>query len=214
MIIKFILIDNSCIDNQNYCKKCHPLTNECIKCITDNFLPNNEGGCTGKCTIGKNYCNKCDLEEKLCIECQENFYSDNVGGCSIVPNCESSYNGICNKCKEDFILIGDDNGFKICKNKNSIDFKNCKTINMKTGLCQECNEGFYLNTGDFKCSSTENCYESTFGVCDSCSDGYYLIKNEEKCQSIGDSFVYCKQTIDGKTCDLCKNNYYLAEDGQ
>ena len=41
-----------------------------------------------------------------------------------------------------------------------------------------------------------------------------MIKNEEKCQLIEDSFVFCKQTIDGKTCDLCKNNYYLAEDGQ
>jgi len=214
IIIKFILIHNSCIDNQNYCKKCHPLTNKCIICKTDNFFPNNEGGCTGKCTIGKNYCNKCDLEEKLCIECQSNFYSDNVGGCSIVPNCESSYNGKCNKCKEEFILIGDDNGFKICKDKNSLDFKNCKTINKKTGLCQECNEGFYLNTGDFKCSSTENCFKSTYGICESCSDGYYFEKKMEKCILIEDSFAYCKQTIDGKNCDLCKNNYYLAEDGQ
>ena len=215
VIIKLVILDNSCIENQNYCKKCHPLTNECIKCISDNFIPNNKGGCTGKCQIGKNYCNKCDSEGKLCLECQSNYYPDKVGSCSIVANCESSYEGICNKCEEDFILIGDEvKGFKFCKSKNSVDFKNCQKINTKNGLCEECKEGYFLNKGDFKCTSIENCYESTFGICDSCVDGYYLNKNKELCQQISDLFVYCKQTLDEKNCDKCNFNYYLAEDGQ
>ena len=213
LIIKTIFSDNTCIENNNYCKKCHPLTNKCIKCVSDNFIPNKDGGCTGKCILGKNYCNKCDLEGKLCIECQSNFYPDKVGGCSLVPNCESSYEGICVKCEDEFILIGEDKGMKVCKSKNSLDFKNCKKINYKNGLCQECNEEFYLNKGDFKCSLIENCYESTFGICDSCAEGYILIKNKEICQKSSD-FVYCKHTIDERNCDICKNNYYLAEDGQ
>ena len=214
LIQEIFFSENHCIENENYCKKCHPLTNKCIKCVSDNFIINDEGECQGKCIFGKNYCNECDLEEKLCKTCQANFYPDNVGGCSIVPNCESSYEGKCVKCQEEYLLIGEDNGFKICKNKNSLDFKNCKIINNLTGLCKECEEGFFLNSGDFKCSKTENCYETIFGVCSSCKEGYYLIKKEEKCEQSSEKFVHCKQTIDEINCDICNNNYYLAEDGQ
>ena len=214
LIIKIVFSDNLCIENKNYCKKCHPLTDLCIKCVSDNFIINNEGGCTGKCIVGRNYCNECNSEETLCNTCQPNFYPDKVGGCSIVPNCESSYEGKCVQCEEDYILIGDDNGFKICKNKNSLDFKNCKIINVITGLCDECENGYYLNGGDLKCSQTENCYEIVFGICSSCIEGYYLDKVKDKCVKIKDKFVYCQETIDGINCDVCKNNYYFSEDGQ
>ena len=214
LIIKIIFSQNICKETENYCRKCHPLTNQCIKCVSDNFIINDKGGCTGKCIPGKNYCLECDLEEKLCKLCQENFYQDKVGGCSIVPNCEYSYNGKCEECKEDYILIGSDNGFKICKDKNSIDFKNCRLINNITGLCNECNDGYYLNSGDFKCSETNNCFESIFGICSSCIEGYYLNKKTQKCYNATEKFVYCKITIDEKNCDICNNNYYLAEDNQ
>ena len=213
-LTKSIISEKTCIENKNYCKKCHPLTNECIKCVSDNFIVNNEGGCTGKCKLGKNYCNECDEEEKLCKMCQSNFYPDKVGGCSLVSNCESSYEGKCMQCEEGYILIGQDNGFKICKNQNSLDFKNCKTINNINGLCEECEAGFFLNAGDFKCSQTNNCYNSIFGICSSCIDGYYLNKKNEKCEKVSDKFIHCKQTLDEQNCDICDSNYYLAEDGQ
>ena len=214
IIIKTILSDNLCIDNKNYCKKCHPLTNKCIKCISENFIINSDGGCTGKCSSGKNYCNECDEEEKICRECQSNFYPDKVGGCSIVPNCKASYMGKCIECEDNYILIGEEIGFKICKNRNSFDFKNCKVINNVSGLCKECENGFYLNQGDFKCIQTENCKESIFGICISCIEGYYLNKKNGKCDQASNKFFYCKQTVDEINCDICNENYYLAEDGQ
>ena len=214
LIIEIAFTQNICVDNENFCEKCHPLTNQCIKCITDNFIINEEGECTGRCKAGKNYCDECDLDEKLCKICQEGFYQDKVGGCSITPNCEYSYNGKCLQCDEDYILIGNDNSFRICKDKNSIDLKNCIDINNQTGLCNQCEDGYYLNSGDYKCSKTQNCYESIFGICSSCEKGYYLNKREEKCIKADEKLVYCKITLDGNNCDVCYNNYYLAEDGQ
>ena len=65
------------------------------------------------------------------------------------------------KCKENFFLT--DNN--ICKYLNSEDFNNCKFINYNTGFCEECNEGYFLNSGDFHCNEIENCYNSIYGIC-------------------------------------------------
>ena len=214
-LIKIIILYPICTENKKNCAKCHPFTNLCLKCITDNFIPDENGGCIGKCTPGKNYCNKCDKDNKLCIECEtENYYPDKVGGCSYTDNCESSYKGTCLKCNDNYALIGQNNGIKLCKNKNNDDFLNCKSINSKNGLCSGCNKGYFLNKGDFKCIETENCGYSLLGQCISCAEGYYLNKKNERCQKIEDVFYNCKQTLDEKNCYICDENYYLAEDGQ
>ena len=213
--INSIISNPKCEENKNNCEKCHPLTNICIKCISDNYIPDKNGGCIGICIPGKNYCNECDNEANLCIKCLDmNYYPDKIGGCSYTNNCESSYNGTCLKCIDNFVLIGENNGIKLCKNKNNEDFKNCKKINNKNGLCSECNKGYYLNKGDFKCIEKENCGFSLLGECISCAEGYYLNKKNNKCERIDNSFYNCKQTIDGKNCDICNENYYIADDGQ
>ena len=40
---------------------------------------------------------------------------------------------------------------------------------------------YFLNNGDKHCSKTENCTYSSFGICEYCNDGYYLSKKEELC---------------------------------
>ncbi len=105
VIFQIIYSLPNCIEKQNNCQKCNPLTNLCIKCQADNYFPDEDGGCQPKCNIGKNYCNLCDEDQKLCILCEEGYYPDKIGGCSYITNCETSYKGKCLTCIEDFMLI-------------------------------------------------------------------------------------------------------------
>ena len=213
-IYKSILSQTSCKEKENYCEKCNPLTHLCIQCVYDTFVPDNQGGCSGKCKLGKNYCNECDNVEKICKKCEEGFYEDTIGGCSITQNCEISYKGKCEKCTKGYILVGEEKSFKICKSLNSDDLKNCKIVNNVNGLCNECEEGYFINKEDYKCTKTENCNESIYGVCSSCINGYYLNIKKQICEKIENSFFNCKQTLDEVNCDICNKNYYLSEDGQ
>ena len=54
-------------------------------------------------------------------------------------------------------------------------------INYSNRLCDNCEEGYFLNKGDYKCTKIENCYESIYGVCSSCIDNYYLIIKKGIC---------------------------------
>jgi len=213
--LNIFISTQTCNENKNNCLKCHPLTNLCIKCISDNLIPDDNGGCSLKCTLGKNYCLECDFEENLCIKCEDdNYYPDNSGGCTYTNNCELSIRGECIKCNDNYVLVGEKEGIKICKNKNNDDLKNCNEINTKNGLCEKCENGYFLNKGDFKCIKTENCGYSLFGICVSCAEGYYLNKKKDICQKIENLFYGCKQTLEEKNCDICNENFYLAEDGQ
>jgi len=212
-ISNIVAISPSCTENKNNCQKCNPITNLCVICLEDNYIPDNDGGCTPKCTLGKNYCNKCDNYEKLCTSCEYGYFPDEIGGCSFSENCQSSYKGKCLECKKNYVLIGEEN-LKVCKNLYSEDLKHCKSINTINGLCNECEIGYFLNKGDFKCSDSGNCLESLFGICTTCIEGYYLNKVKQKCIKIENSFFNCKQTIDDIICDKCNDYYYLAEDGQ
>ena len=97
---------------------------------------------------------------------------------------------------------------------NSDDLKNCKKVNNITGLCNICEEEYFMNKGDNKCIKIKNCYESIYGICSSCIEGYYLNIKKGICEKIENSFFNCKQTIDEINCDICNKNYYLSEDGQ
>ena len=108
-----IIISNPiCIENKNNCLKCHPLTNLCLKCNSDNLIPNDNGGCSSICTLGKNYCLECDFENNLCTKCEDNnYYPDKSGGCSYTNNCEIS------------ISYNDSNGNPLTENAITIDYE-------------------------------------------------------------------------------------------
>ena len=213
-LIIFVIIQTSysqpfCKEREKNCLKCNGLTNLCVKCSADNYFPDKNGGCEPKCVIGKNYCNLCNEDETLCKSCEPGYSEDKIGGCSYTTNCKNSYKGKCLTCLEDFFLV-QENGF--CKSKNTEDLKNCKTISNINGTCVECKDGFYLNEGDFKCSDTQFCYESTYGVCTSCIFGYYINKKVDKC--VKADIPNCKQTLDGINCDKCNDEYFLSENYQ
>jgi len=217
-IIFALLIVNAlsqkCVEDDNFCKKCDLLTDLCNQCKFNNLIPDDKGGCTGakKCELGKNYCDECNGEEKLCKSCEIGYFPDENGGCSYTNNCEISYNGECFKCKDNFILVGDKNHLKICKSISTQDLKNCKKINITNGLCDECEENFFLNYEDKKCSKTSNCSKSNYNFCSECISGFYLDIRLNKCIKQENQFLHCKQTLDGKLCDKCDDNYYIDEE--
>ena len=216
-ISKIFLFKSLCEEGVNNCSKCNPLTKLCIECIKTVYIPDDKGGCENskKCIPGKNYCNECNSEKNLCKECEDGYFPDENGGCTYTINCEISEKGKCLKCKENFILIGEENyfkqGIKICKSLNLEILKNCETINMDTGICTACKQGYYLGERDQKCSYTEFCTESIFGACTRCNFGYYLNKIEQKCIEQNGIFEHCKESLDGKTCNKCDDDYYFDE---
>ena len=210
----------TCEENLNHCVKCNPVTNLCLRCDLEIYTPDEFGGCknSNHCEMGKNYCLECTEKEDLCKTCEVGYFPDENGGCSYTDNCLISYKGNCLECSENFILIGnkmeEENGFKFCKFNSSIDFINCKNINTTTGYCDECEENYFLNVGDKRCTKTPNCYESLYGVCTECNSGFYLNKKEGECKRKEYPFVLCKETIDGENCEKCDDDSFMAEDGK
>ena len=233
ILINVIICSPSCKIGQNHCSKCNPVTKLCVKCEKDIYIPDAIGGCENskKCIKGNNHCNECNEENNLCNICEKGYYPDENGGCSYSDNCEISYQGKCLKCKNNFILMGQDKymhiergyiyygdmhieineGTQICKSLVSEDLKNCKKINGLLGTCEECDEGFYLNSGDKKCTIVENCYKSSFGKCKLCNNGFYLDLRENKCLKQNEIFQNCKQAINENECDLCEEDFYFDE---
>ena len=215
LIFNYIQLSPLCKEGLNNCKRCDPLTNLCVKCDLDIYSPDEKGGCSplGKCLSNKNYCQECDDEEKNCKNCEVGFYPDSNGACSFIKNCEISYKGYCLKCIQDYILIGEEQGIKICKYLYSEDLQKCEIINNKTGLCDTCEKDYFLNSGDKKCSEIENCYESIYGRCLSCNRGFYLNIKTGSCNYQYGSLLFCKETIDGKKCDKCDDDFFFDEKG-
>ena len=188
IIFQKVITEPKCIELKNNCIKCHPTNNLCIRCNHDIFTPDQNGGCEyfKNCVLGQNYCEICNPEENICQKCPDGYFPDEYGGCSYTFNCEISYRGECLKCKEDYILIGQNDpfseGLRLCKSLFSEDFKFCDKIDTEKGKCIKCKEGYYLNESDKKCCPTKNCKESIYGVCQNCILNYYLDRRSNECK--------------------------------
>ena len=211
--ISLSLTESTCKEGYKNCAKCHPITKLCVKCDKNIYSLNKNGECepSKKCNLGENYCLECSEEGTICHNCDEGYYPDENGGCSYSENCQISYQGKCLKCKKDYFLNFE---LGICKSSNSEDFRNCKKVNSNTGLCQECEEDYYLNDADKRCTDTKNCSESSFGICTKCVSGFYLDKKNKGCKKQRDIFNHCQLSINGKSCDICDNDYFFDEGGK
>ena len=215
LIYKTISSSQLCIPNSNNCLKCNPLTKMCAICNNPEiYIPDNNGGCIGKlkCFSGKNYCNECDEKNELCQKCENGYYPDEYGACTYTENCKISYKGECINCKENYIKVGKNGEFGICKYLSLEDFKHCKNINYEKGYCEQCEDNFYL-TSEKKCIRTNNCKESIFGNCVECQYGYYYNRKEDKCEPKSLNYTFCKQSLDNKNCEICNYNNYFDENG-
>ena len=202
-----------CSNNHNFCSKCNNSTNLCEKCEKPEILiPDENGGCKGikKCIKGKNNCQECDIDGKLCKKCQDNYYSDENGGCSSTSECEISYKGQCIKCKDKYILLG--NQTKICKSLLTEEYENCLEFD-ENGYCISCKEGYELQFGDHKCIKLHHYKESILENSISCLPNYYYNINEKKCLLKENELIYCKKSLDGKKCEECDEGYYFDENG-
>ena len=199
-----------CKEGSKNCAKCNPVTKSCIKCDKDIYTLNIKGECepSKKCELGYNYCVQCDEKGKLCKECDIGYYPDENGGCSYSDNCKISYQGKCLNCNADYVLLSE---VGVCKSANCEDYQNCKKIS--NGICKECNEGYYLNSVDKRCISTKNCTESSFGICKKCVTGFYLDKKDNECKEQKDVLNHCQLSANGKTCEICDDNYFLDQEG-
>ena len=215
LVFFFLLISFSnqiCKNYVNHCQKCDPSTDLCLKCEKNIYIPDLNGGCepSKQCIQGENFCNTCDQSNKLCSTCDTGFFPDQNGGCSTTENCIISYKGECLQCDEDFYLVGY-NKYKFCLYKYIEGLQNCKTINYDNGLCESCNDGYFLNSVDYKCITTEFCRKSLFGVCNECYLGYFLDKRDDSCKDSYNVLGYCKISLDGEICDECNEDYYLSK---
>jgi len=93
---------------------------------------------------------------------------------------------------------------------------NCNTSTCGTGVCNTCNNGYFL-TGS-TCTpcvalpancSTGNCQT---GVCSGCSDGYHLVSTQcvPGCVS---SPEHCSASTCGGTCTACADGYFVNNVG-
>jgi hypothetical protein len=199
----------SCKEGSKNCAKCNPVTKLCVKCGLDIYTLNKNGECepSKTCILGENYCIECTEDGQLCKTCDEGYFPDENGACSYSDNCQISYHGECLKCQKDYVLLGNSG---VCKSIKSEDFKNCKKNS--GGFCTECEEDFYLNEGDKRCTTTKNCSESSFGICTKCVSGFYLDKKKKECKKQEKEFLNCKISTDGKTCEECIDNYFFDQD--
>ena len=223
IISKIIISIEICEAGKNNCLKCNPVTKLCEKCEKNIYIPDSKGGCENskKCILGYNHCVECLEDEKLCKECDIGYFPDENGGCSITDNCEVSYKGECLKCKNNYVLIGKNNYYsslygyiKICMSLSSDNLKNCKSINYEKGVCNECEQGYYLNGIDKKFTQVPNCAISSLGICKKCNYQYYLNNKEQKCIIESKNFLNCKISNDGKKCDECNDDYYFDDEGK
>ena len=214
LLLIHIFSDPTCKIGQNHCQKCHQISNLCIKCDMEVFTPNYEGGCSPSktCKPNEQYCITCK-DDSLCSECPKGYYPDLNGGCSYSTNCAISYNGECLECEESYVLIGKESPLKFCKYKYSEELLNCAEYSNYNGKCLKCEDGYYLSSDDKKCIDVENCLNSKFGICQECETDYYLDKRDDKCKKIENNILNnCKISLDGTSCDECRNLYYLSQD--
>ena len=162
--IFFIIVKSvpSCKEGINFCTKCNPLTKLCIKCEKEIYSPDLKGGCENarKCIIENSYCIECSEKGDLCKKYDIGYFPDQNGGCSLTDNCEVSYKGECLKCMDNYILIGRNesdtnirNKIKLCKPLSSDKFQHCIDIYTDSGMCNKCEEGYYLSYSDSKCTT-------------------------------------------------------------
>ena len=206
----------NCMKYYNFCIQCNQITDLCDYCIFPVFKPDLTGGCEGAkhCTPNNNFCLECNQGSTLCQKCENEYLPDNNGGCALTDNCEVSYRGECQICKQNYNLVNEGKPYLECKAKPKEEDLYCKKFD-KEGICTECVDNYFLTHGNKKCSKVFYCNYVQDNECTECIRGYYLDKKDNNiCKPYNENFFYCKESIDGKKCSLCQEGFYLSQDNK
>ncbi|OMJ65974.1 hypothetical protein SteCoe_37346 [Stentor coeruleus] len=181
----FELINGFCsIQCMDGCKKCSE-TSVCEVCKLAYFLDGN-----GVCKACPNSCSSC-LSSTLCTSCTSGHLLQ-AGICMITcpNNCKACSSGICHTCDSGFTLK---NG--ICTINCPLNCNTCDT----NGKCSQCNNGFYINTGNcYSCSN--NCGScKNANKCLICNSEYYL--SDDYCYKCSIHCVSCSNDLLCNECD-------------
>lgn len=211
--------NKNCMKYYNFCIQCNEKTDLCDYCFFSVFKPDLEGGCIGskKCSPKSNLCLECNEDSTLCTKCENDFIPDNNGGCTLTKNCDVSFRGSCQTCKDTYSLVNDGNPYLECKKLPKDEDKSsfCKKYDDE-GICSECFDNYYLTLGNKHCSNTSHCYISKNEICTECMPGFYLDKSDNNtCKPYDDNnFFYCKETLDGEKCSACRQGFFLSKDNK
>ena len=222
-------------DELKYCERINYENGLCLKCKNGYYLGSEDKKCTsisnciesiyGVCKkCEKNYyldksSNSCKEQNgnnstmfflcqesndgKKCHKCDIGYYFDEYGRCSKSNFCSKSDKlGKCLKCINGYYLTS----FYQCTPE-----KNCYIGNKDFGVCESCEDEYYLDLKDRKCKSNQedNNYKyckSADKDCKNCIYGYY-IGEDHKCSTSD----YCSESDNG-VCIKCIENYHLGLD--
>lgn len=221
---------NTCIDGygkdeDGECAQCGTGCNECAWDTTDAKLVCSAcmTGYTGPsaadttlciaCTTADDNCATCtgDADPATCTVCTEDYhYKTDTTECvanDAVTNCvqtTASYNvadGACTACEE---------GYKPGATCDVCTDNNCKTCSADVATCEDCNEGYTLESGACLDCGVSRCLDCNVDgngdviadECTSCPSGYAIYDGTTKSTSVGSS---CRRCTTG--CDACTWDY-------
>lgn len=232
------------IVKDNICTKCTYFyyLDEDSKCTPDKNCLKSENGICTKCKEKyhmnqNNICtNVTNLEIENCIsfnekgeceECENNYYYDNLRkkcfmSLNQFKNCKSTFDSErCHFCKKGYYLNQTD--YLCYSNVKDNLYNKCGIVNQR-GECVECENNYFLNVIDLKCSKIENCAISNNAEeCIKCDDYYCLDFKEQKCvdnyaspeNKDEEKYYACNITNDeGTECIECANEYFELENGK
>ena len=202
--------------------------NNCRKCKAKFLLSG------GKCLSGEEFISNCDefISETQCASCSEGFIPVTFGQKIVcyksnltLKNCDSydlvqtlSKKLKCNNCAPPYYpkALEVDQSISSCVEIPLI--SNCKTYDITTFKCLECNEGYFIEN-PIVLSKLQQCLKRTTNVfackifdiekdsCQECYPGYY-VRNKE-CEFKPTGVIGCAVYLDKDNCSKCKNKQYL-----
>ena len=224
-----------CTIGENYCTKCNSeftLCNECSQGFPDenggcSLIPNCNISLNGKCIkcnddyilieqktnlqickyiYSEDYknCEKINYEDGTCEKCKNKFFlTENDKKCVETENCYESLYGVCTSCIIGYYL---NKKTDICK-KQQVKNKlwHCK-ISLDGNDCDECEDEYFLTTGDIRCVTSNYCYKANYEICKNCITGYYLSKNNNACTQ---EKLCLEGDLSNGICYICPENYYI-----
>ena len=192
--------DKKCIKTE-YCRK--SIYGICILCNEGYYLNKIENKCILK--VDTNFLTHCDisLDGIKCEICDEYSYMSEDGICVLTNYCSESEDEKCTKCINNYFLS---------KNLICTSTENCIDADKDIGLCNLCDDNYYLDTKDYKCKSNQenNDYKYCKTVInDECTEcmSIYKLTQDFKCTISN----FCLEAENGN-CTLCEKDFHLGLD--